>query len=93
MKRGDVPFEGRVACLLAAAVFMAGLVRLGMGLRELQVDDAADYGYANIRQSVRRVQTAGVRGRIVDRNGAVLAANRISVSIVCLPSAFPKRTW
>ena len=93
MKRGDVPFEGRVACLLAAAVFMAGLVRLGMGLRELQVDDAADYGYANIRQSVRRVQTAGVRGRIVDRNGAVLAANRISVSIVCLPSAFQKRTW
>ena len=93
MKRDDIPFGGRVACVLAAVVFTAGLVRLGMGLRELQVEDAADYGYANIRQSVRRVQTAGVRGRIVDRNGVVLAANRISVSIVCQPSAFQKRTW
>jgi len=93
MKRDDVPFGGRAACLLAAVVFAAGLARLGIGLREIQVNDAADYGYANIRQSVRRVQTAGVRGRIVDRNGKVLAANRLSVSIVCLPSAFQKRTW
>jgi len=93
MKRDEVSFGGRAACVLAAVVFAAGLVRLCMGLREIQVDDAADYGYANIRQSVRRVQTAGVRGRIVDRNGTVLAANRISISIVCLPAAFQKRTW
>ena len=93
MKKDEIPFEGRVTCILAAAVFAAGLVRLGIGLRELQVDDAADYGYANIRQSVRRVQTAGVRGRIVDRRGEVLAANRISIAIVCRPAAFQKRTW
>ena len=93
MKKDDVPFEGRAACVIAAVVFAAGLARLGMGLRDLQVEDAADYGYANIRQSVRRVQTAGVRGRIVDRNGEVLADNRISTCIVCRPSAFQKRTW
>ena len=42
MKKDEIPFEGRVTCILAAAVFAAGLVRLGIGLRELQVDDAAD---------------------------------------------------
>ena len=54
--------------------------------------DAADYNYASARQSVRRVQTAGLRGRILDRSGAVLAGNRLSLSIVCQPSSFRERT-
>ena len=93
MKRAEPPVVSGFACLCLAALFAAGLVRLGIKLREIQVDEAAGYSYANIRQSVRRVQTAGVRGRIVDRRGDVLAANRRSVSIVCQPSAFQKRTW
>lgn len=93
MKRAEPPVVSGVACLSLAVLFCAGLVRLGIELREIQVVDSAGYSYANIRQSVRRVQTAGVRGRILDRRGEVLAANRRSVSIVCQPSAFQKRTW
>ena len=93
MKRAEPPVVSGIACVCVAALFVAGLVRLGIGLREIQVNEAADYSYANIRQSVRRVQTAGVRGRILDRRGEVLATNRRSVSIVCQPSAFERRTW
>ena len=93
MKRVEPPVVSGFACLCVAVTFVAGLVRLGMELKEIQIDDAAGYSYANIRQSVRRVQTAGLRGRILGRHGEVLAANRKSVSIVCQPSSFQKRTW
>ena len=92
MKRVEPPVVSGFACLCVAVTFVAGLVRLGMELKEIQIDDAAGYSYANIRQSVRRVQTAGLRGRILGRHGEVLAANRKSVSIVCQPSSFQKRT-
>lgn len=82
-----------LACWVAAAVFAAGLVHLAVNLRSVQISGAADYSYASARQSVRRVQTAGLRGRILDRNGAVLAGNRTSRSIVCMPSEFRARTW
>ena len=75
------------------AVFAAGLAVLAVKLKEIQVDDAADFNYEKSRQSVRRVQTAGPRGRILDRRGRVLAGNRRCVSISCRPSAFRKRTW
>ena len=71
------------ACWAVAAVFVFGLAVLAVRLKEVQIEDAADYGYANVRQSVRRVQTDGDRGRIIDRNGVVLADNRRSISIVC----------
>lgn len=94
MSRDDrQPVVSGLSCLLLAAVFAAGLLHLGVRLKEVQIDDSAGYSYANARQSVRRVQTAGVRGRILDRRGRVLAANRRSVSVVCLPTAFQKRTW
>ena len=93
MSKDDRPVVSGLACLIVAVFFAAGLLRLGVKLKEIQVDDSAGYSYANARQSVRRVQTAGLRGRILDRHGAVLAANRRSVSIVCNPTAFQRRTW
>ena len=81
------------ACWAVAAVFVFGLAVLAVRLKEVQIEDAADYGYANVRQSVRRVQTDGDRGRIIDRNGVVLADNRRSISIVCNAAFFQKRTW
>lgn len=71
------------ACAAVAAVILLGLVFVAVRLKALQVDSAADYGYANARQSVRRVQTDGPRGRILDRNGVVLAGDRVSTDIVC----------
>jgi len=76
-----------------AAVFAVGLLQLGVRLKEVQVDGAADYSYASVRQSVRRMQDGGPRGRILDRHGRVLADNRLSLSIVCQPAEFQKRTW
>ncbi len=78
---------------MAGAVFVAGLLHLCVRLHEIQVETAADYNFASARQSVRRVRTAGVRGRIFDRRGAVLADNRKIVSLVCRPAAFQRRTW
>lgn len=83
----------RAFCVVAAAVFLIGLLQLGVRLKEVQVDAAADYSYASTRQSVRRVQVGGSRGRILDRRGRILADNRLSLSIVCQPSAFQKRSW
>ena len=82
-----------LSCLAVAAVFVIGLVTLAVNLREVQVTDAADYNYANARQSIRRVQTDGRRGRILDRSGRALAENRRTVSIVCDVGAFQRRTW
>ena len=84
---------GALSCWVVAAVFAAGLVHLVVSLRAVQVTGAADYNYASARQSVRRVQTSGLRGRILGRDGEVLAGNRPSLSIVCLPSSFEKRSW
>ena len=75
------------------AVFAAGLLHLAVRLHEVQVETAAEYNYASARQSVRRVRTGGVRGRIFDRNGSVLADNRKTVSLVCQPAAFQRKTW
>lgn len=83
----------RVACLVVAVVVAAGLLQLAFRLRELQVDDAAEYGYASARQSIRRVQIGGMRGRILDRRGVLLADNRPSLSIACRPAVFQRRTW
>ena len=71
MNRDEQPVVSGLSCLVLAAVFAAGLLHLGVRLKEVQVDDSADYSYANARQSVRRVQTAGVRGRILDRKGSL----------------------
>ena len=91
MNRTDFP--SRAVCPVLAVVFAAGLVHLGLRLKEVQVDEAADYGYASSRQSLRRVRVGGARGRILDRRGAVLAANRTVLSIICRPGVFQQRTW
>ena len=84
---------GKAICLMAGIVFVAGLLHLCVRLHEIQVEAAADYNFASARQSIRRVRTAGVRGRIFDRRGEVLADNRRSVSLVCHPAVFQQRTW
>lgn len=89
----DDTISGRLSCVLLALAVVAGLLHLGVRLREVQVDEAADYTYASSRQAVRRVQVGGRRGRILDCRGRALADNRVSVSIVCNPARFQKRTW
>lgn len=90
MRRADAGF---LSCWALAAIFAVGLVRLGVKLREFQVEDAADYRGEASRQSERRVRTPGMRGRILDRCGRVLAESRLSQSLVCDPAHFQRRRY
>lgn len=91
--RDDSQLVSDLSILALGAVFVAGLVVLGFRLAQIQLVDVAKYRDDGSRQSVRRVQTAGPRGRILARDGTVLADNRASVSIVLSPEDFQKRSW
>jgi len=93
MWRREEPRVSTAVCILTMVGFIVGLVVLAFELRTLQVDAAPGFNYAKDRQSIRRVQTAGTRGRILDAKGRVLAGNRICPSIVCDPAAFQRKTW
>lgn len=81
------------ACWGVAAVFLLGLVVLAVNLYAVQVDGSAEMRFAAQEQSVRRIRLAPPRGRIVDRNGIVLAGNRPCFSIVCHCEYFGRRRW
>ena len=77
---------GRLATFgVLASVFMTGFAVLAVRLRVEQLDRASEHAGEMSRQSFRRVQTAGLRGRIFDRNGTPLAVNRRSLNVVMHP--------
>lgn len=84
--------SGLVAFVLLSALFAAGFAVLAVRLREVQVSRAAEYRRDMDSQSYRRVQTAGLRGRILDRHGVPLAENRLSRRIVVAPEAYRAKT-
>lgn len=71
--------------LVAMVFFLIGCLTLVWRLWNVQVVESGEYSGAQSAQSYRRVQTPGLRGRIYDRNGIVLADNRpvYSVAIYC----------
>ena len=66
---------------LLGLIFLMGLTTLATSLHRVQVVDGGRFSNDLIRQSVRRVQIPGPRGRIFDRNGVCLAENRASYCI------------
>ena len=70
---------------LLLGLFAAGLCLIAWRLWHVQVLDSPRYGAAQSLQSFRRVQIPGLRGRILDRDGTVLADNRpaYAVAIYC----------
>ena len=79
----------RIAVL---ALFFAGcLIWLAVSLHRVQVVNSADLMQDQVRQSVRRVQVPGARGRIFDRNGICLAENRPSYCIAYYVEELRKR--
>ena len=91
--RSEASIVSDLSVLAVGVVFVAGLVALGFRLAQVQLVDAAKHSYDGARQSIRAVQTAGPRGRILARNGTVLADNRASVSIAVNPEGFQRRSW
>ena len=83
----------RTVCIAAALLMAALFIVLGVRLKAIQLEWAADASDDMRRQSTRRVQTEGERGRILDRNGEVLAANRRSISIAIDAEPYKRRTW
>ena len=67
---------------LLLGLFVAGLCLLAWRLWHVQVLDSPRYGAAQALQSIRRVQIPGLRGRILDRDGVILADNRPAYAIV-----------
>jgi len=79
----------RIAVL--AGVFTAGLLFLAASLHRVQVVQFPEFSRDQVRQSVRRVQVPGPRGRIFDRNGVCLAENRASYCIAYYVEELRKR--
>ena len=74
-----------------AVVFFTGIVFLACRLYNVQVVRAANFSADFVRQSIRRVQMPGLRGRVFDRNGEILADNRASNCIVYYVEELRKR--
>ena len=71
-----------------AALFTAGTVELAVALYRVQVVDVAKFKRNLSMQATRRVRKQGIRGRIFDARGGVLAESRARWDIVCDISAF-----
>lgn len=82
-----------IASSLTAFIIVFGFLVLIVRLANVQITDSARYSYSNARQSVRRVQTSGERGHILDRHGHILADNRVAVSLVCHAGSFQQKNW
>ena len=77
--------------LSLGAVYLLGFVVLGTTIFRLQYEDTGDFKADLEQQNTRRIRVPGLRGRILDRNGAVLAECRPSHCIQCNIEEFQRR--
>jgi penicillin-binding protein 2 len=71
-----------------------GLMAVGVRLTYLQVLEGTSYRQRAEKNRVRIVAAKRpTRGNILDRNGKVLASNRLSYSVFVWPAAIKKTTW
>lgn len=73
------------------AIYVFGLLVLGVSLFRLQCLNAGEFREGQERQTTRRIRVPGMRGRILDRNGVVLAECRPSRCIQCNLEEFQRR--
>ena len=73
-----------------AMVFALGFAELAVGLYNVQVVNVAEFKRDLTQQATRRVRKPGIRGRILDSKGGILAESRARRDIVCDLSAFRK---
>ena len=77
--------------LSLGVVYLFGFVVLGSTLFRLQYMDTGDFKADLEQQNTRRIRVPGPRGRILDRNSAVLATCRPSHCIQCNIEEFQRR--
>ena len=73
------------------AVYLLGFLVLCSALFRLQYEDTSEFKADLALQNTRRIRVPGLRGRILDRNGAVLAECRPSHCIQCNVEEFQRR--
>ena len=73
------------------AAFTLGIAVIAANLWRLQVVEVASSKENQRRQNTRSILIPGMRGRILDRSGRVLADSRPSRLIVCLPERFARK--
>jgi len=71
-----------------AVLFTLGFAELARSLHRVQVVDVAEFKQNLALQATRRMRKPGIRGRILDSKGGVLAESRARRDIVCDISAF-----
>lgn len=76
---------------LLALCFSLAFLFLAHALYHVQVVQSSVFSNDQARQSIRRVQVPGTRGRIIDRNGVCLAENRASYCIAYYVEELRKR--
>ena len=72
-----------IAILAMLVIFTLGMSVLATALYRVQVNDVAQFRERLEHQATRRISIPGRRGRILDRNGRVLADSRPCHDIVC----------
>ncbi len=77
--------------LSLGVVYLLGFLVLGSTLYRLQYMDTGEFKADLEQQNTRRIRIPGLRGRILDRNGAVLAECRPSHCIQCNIEEFQRR--
>ena len=77
--------------LSLGAVYLLGFVALGTTLFRMQCVDTGEFKADLAQQNTRRIRVPGLRGRILDRNGVVLATCRPSHCIQCNIEEFQRR--
>ena len=73
-----------------AILFLLGFAELAHALYRVQVVDVAEFKQDLSQQATRRMRKPGIRGRILDSRGGILAESRARHDIVCDLSVFLK---
>ncbi|MDJ1183509.1 penicillin-binding protein 2 [Roseofilum sp. BLCC_M143] len=79
--------------LVLTAIFTAGIAAYGYQLVKLQLIDGQDYHQRAEENRIRPIPVPSDRGNILDRNGKILAANRLSRSVFAWPIAYSPQQW
>ena len=74
--------------LALAGFFLLGFAEITRALHRVQVVEVAEFKQNLTQQATRRMRKPGIRGRILDAKGGVLAESRARRDIVCDLSAF-----
>lgn len=83
MNRSRIPADWEVARLhILLGIMWLGLLVLGGAVWRIQIVHGPRFSKDLDRQSIRRVREPAFRGRILDRNGVVLAENRPCYDLV-----------